>query len=127
MYEVGVKKEFIARHQLIGGDWGRENMPHGHHYGVEIVFVGPELDRHGYLLDIAVIERRLAEVIDRYRDQMLNELPEFRDLNPSLERFCDIFQARLMADLRLDGVERATLKLWEDASAWASKTTVRPQ
>ena len=30
MYTVSVKRDFIARHFLIGGDWGRENEPHAH-------------------------------------------------------------------------------------------------
>ena len=32
MYTLGIKRDFIARHFLIGGDWGAENLPNSHHY-----------------------------------------------------------------------------------------------
>ena len=35
MYTLSVKRDFIARHYLIGGDWGPENFPNSHHRGVE--------------------------------------------------------------------------------------------
>ena len=51
-YAVAVRREFAARHFLIGGDWGAENELHEHHYAVEIRLKGRQLDRHGYLIDI---------------------------------------------------------------------------
>jgi 6-pyruvoyltetrahydropterin/6-carboxytetrahydropterin synthase len=32
MYTVAVRRDFIAQHYLIGGDWGAENELHAHHY-----------------------------------------------------------------------------------------------
>ncbi len=52
MYTLGVRRDFIARHFLIGGDWGAENFPNSHHYILELQLVGNELDKHGYLVDI---------------------------------------------------------------------------
>ncbi len=37
MYSLGVAREFTARHFLIGGDWGEENVEHSHHYRMELV------------------------------------------------------------------------------------------
>jgi hypothetical protein len=34
MYTVAVKRDFIASHFLVGGDWGSENERHAHHYVV---------------------------------------------------------------------------------------------
>src|SRR5207253_1465588 len=91
-YGVAVLREFSASHYLIGGDWGRENEPHAHDYRLEASFAGDALDRHGYLLDIAVVEKHLDALVDRYRGRMLNDVPELEGKNPSLERF-----ARLLA------------------------------
>jgi 6-pyruvoyltetrahydropterin/6-carboxytetrahydropterin synthase len=55
-YSVGVIRDFVAQHFLIGGDWGRENDKHSHHYKLEAIFEGDKLDRHGYLLDIAEVK-----------------------------------------------------------------------
>jgi 6-pyruvoyl-tetrahydropterin synthase len=63
-YAVAVRREFTARHFLIGGEWGAENDLHEHHYAVEFRLKGRQLDRHGYLIDIdavtAALENRSA-------------------------------------------------------------------
>ena len=47
MYTLAVRKDFIARHYLIGGDWGAENLPNSHHYLLELNLSGSVLDIHG--------------------------------------------------------------------------------
>jgi len=68
MYSVAVHRDFIANHFLTGGDWGPENETHAHHYVVEVRFNGPELDHHGYLVDICEIETVLDGLVNRYDD-----------------------------------------------------------
>ena len=120
IFTVGLLREFVAQHRLIGGDWGKENDRHSHHYRLEAVFEGETLDQHGYLIDISKVEPRLDNLIERYRDQMLNELPEFADANPSLERFAGILADRLALDLPRGNVKVLTVKLWESADAFAT-------
>ena len=98
MYTLAVRRNFIARHFLVGGDWGPENYPNSHHYTLELQLKGTELDQHGYLCDIVKVEKHLDEVVTYYKEQMLNEKPEFTDLNPSIENFARIL-ARTLNDL----------------------------
>ena len=95
MYTLAVRRSFIARHFLIGGDWGPENFPNSHHYILELQLEGLELDQHGYLVDIVDVEKHLDELIGYYREKMLNDLPEFTGLNPSLEHFTRILCSSL--------------------------------
>jgi 6-pyruvoyltetrahydropterin/6-carboxytetrahydropterin synthase len=90
MYTLAVKRDFIARHYLIGGDWGPENFPNSHHYVLELRLSGETLDQHGYLVDIVDVEKHLNEIVAHYKEQMLNDLPEFAGLNPSIEHFARI-------------------------------------
>lgn len=120
IFTVGLLREFVAQHRLIGGDWGKENDRHSHPYRLEAVFEGDALDQHGYLIDISKVEPRLDALIDRYRDQMLNELPEFAGANPGLERFASILADRLLLDLPPGHVKVVTIKLWESDSAFAT-------
>jgi 6-pyruvoyltetrahydropterin/6-carboxytetrahydropterin synthase len=120
MYTVAVKRDFIAQHYLIGGDWGAENELHSHHYQIELQLHGENLDQHGYLVDILAIEQALEALIGRYRDQTLNDLPEFEGLNPSLEHFSRILSQTLAAHIQAETVTALTVKLWENEIAWAS-------
>ena len=122
MYTVAVERDLIAQHFLFGGDWGRENSPHAHHYRIETLFHGNRLDEHGYLIDITIVDDFLDAVVERYRDCTLNNLPEFSGLNPSIEHFarilCDGLAARL-DKIRISAIE---VKVRETDRAWASCT-----
>lgn len=120
MYTLAVRREFIARHYLIGGDWGPENFPNSHHFILELQLEGRELDRHGYLVDIVDVEKHLDEVIGGFKEQMLNERPEFEGLNPSLEHFSRILANSLNARIIAPNLTALRVVLWENAAAWAS-------
>jgi len=119
MYQLSIDRDFIARHRLVGGDWGAENRTHGHRYRAEILVEGEELDEHGFLVDIVALRSAVDDVVDRLRDQVLNDLPAFDGLNPSLEHFARIFHSMLAP--RLDGERLAlTVRLWENDHDWAA-------
>lgn len=120
VYTVAVQRDFVAQHFLVGGDWGPENQKHSHHYVLELQLEGRQLDRHGYLVDIVDIERHLNALVAGYRDQCLNDQPEFAGLNPSIEHFSRIAAERLAAAIRADHLTALTVKLWENEIAWAS-------
>ena len=120
MYTVTVIRDFIAQHFLIGGDWGDENELHSHHYKVEIQLQGDKLDQHGYLVDIVEIENGLGRVVAYFSDKTLNELPEFKDLNPSIEHFSRIMCEMFSRKISLKNLKSLTLQLWENEVAWAS-------
>ena len=120
MYTTAVKRDFIAQHFLVGGDWGAENQLHSHHYAVELQLEGATLDRHGYLVDIVEIEAALEALVAAYRDHTLNDLPEFKSLNPSIEHFARIVAQRLSAQISASNVSALTVKLWENEIAWTS-------
>jgi 6-pyruvoyltetrahydropterin/6-carboxytetrahydropterin synthase len=120
MYTIAVKRDFVAQHYLIGGDWGAENQWHSHHYVVELQLEGEELDRHGYLVDIVDIERHLEALVARYRDRTLNDLPEFAGLNPSIEHFARIICESLSRHITAPNIGVVAVKIWENEIAWAA-------
>lgn len=120
MYTVAVKRDFIAQHYLIGGDWGAENRLHSHHYQIELQLDGDSLDQHGYLVDIVDIERVLDEQVEHYRDCTLNDQAEFAGLNPSIEHFSRILCQALSAQIQAPNIRVLIVKLWENDIAWAA-------
>jgi 6-pyruvoyltetrahydropterin/6-carboxytetrahydropterin synthase len=120
MYSLGMRREFSARHYLVGGDWGEENIEHPHRYRMELVLEAESLDRHGFLVDIVEVSDHLDAVAAHFQDKTLNTLAVFSGLNPSIERLAlilhDAFKERL-AHLALDAM---TVTIWEDEIAWTS-------
>jgi 6-pyruvoyltetrahydropterin/6-carboxytetrahydropterin synthase len=120
MYELMVRRDFVAQHFLTVPNCGPENEWHSHHFEVEVLLEGPELTEHGYLVDITEVEAALDGIVDRYRDATLNDLPEFDGLNPSIEHFARIVCTSLQDRLSAGALESITVKIWEDEDAWAS-------
>jgi 6-pyruvoyltetrahydropterin/6-carboxytetrahydropterin synthase len=120
MYTVAVKRDFVAQHFLIGGDWGAENQKHSHHYVLELQLEGVTLDAHGYLVDIVDIENQLDALAAHYRDQLLNDQPEFAGQNPSIEHFARILAQALDTGIHAPNILALTVRIWENQIAWAS-------
>ena len=120
MFTLGIERRFIARHRMVGGDWGPENELHSHPYRLEVAVEGETLDGHGFLVDLVDLDRRLDGLIGQYRERILNELPAFAGLNPSLENFARILCTSLVAETETAGFGAVTVRLWESDSAWAA-------
>ena len=119
MHQLAITRDFIARHFLVGGDWGAENQEHSHHYRAEVIVAGEQLDRHGYLIDIVALDAALMDIIGGYADRVLNQQPAFAGLNPSIEHFSRILWESLRDAVDLPG-RRLTVKLWENDLDWAA-------
>ncbi len=120
MYELSVSRDFVAQHYLTVPDPGPiEGEPHSHKYRVDVRFAGPDLNEYGYLVDIDAVEAALDDLTERYRDELLNDLPAFAG-NPSVERFARVFADAVAERLDAPTPERLTVRLWEDEIAWAS-------
>ena len=119
LYTLAVKRDLVARHYLVGGDWGAENDLHSHHYWVEVQLAGKTLDQHGYLVDIVALEAHLQELVAYFRERTLNELPEFAGMNPSIENFARLLGQDLMSRIQ-EPISALTVKIWENDIAWAA-------
>ena len=119
-YELTVKRDFVAHHFLTVPNPGPEGDVHSHHFVLEVRFAGPSLDEYGYLVDIDDVNGILDDVIERYRETVLNDLEEFAGENPSVERFARVVGDRIENALSNSRPHELVVRLWEDDSAWAS-------
>lgn len=120
MYATTVRTEFVAQHYLTVPNPGPEGDPHSHHYRVELCFRGPELNEFDYIVDIDNADAALSSLADRYRDTMLNDLPEFEGYNPSVERFARVIFERVTERVTDETVTELSVTIWEDEEAAAS-------
>ncbi|WP_435072831.1 6-pyruvoyl trahydropterin synthase family protein [Halorubrum sp. HHNYT27] len=120
MYATTVLTDFVAQHYLTVPDPGPEGVPHSHHFEVELTFRGPALNEYDYLVDIDDAEAALADLADRYRDALLNDLPEFEGDNPSVERFARVIFERVTDAVTDETATELAVTVWEDETAAAT-------
>jgi 6-pyruvoyltetrahydropterin/6-carboxytetrahydropterin synthase len=120
MYELMVRRDFVAQHFLTVPNCGPENEWHSHHFELEVLLQGASLNKHGYLVDIDEVKEALDAIVDRYQDTTLNDLPEFDGLNPSIEHFARIVCVSLQDQISTQTLDGLQVKIWEDDEAWAS-------
>ena len=106
---------------------GPENDPNSHHYVLELQLSGSQLDQHGYLVDIVDVEKHLDEIVTYYKEQMLNDKPEFAGLNPSIEHFARILATSLSQRIHANNISMIKVVLWENDSAWAAYMVELPK
>jgi 6-pyruvoyltetrahydropterin/6-carboxytetrahydropterin synthase len=71
------------------------------------------------------VENHLDQIVDYYREQMLNDKPEFAGFNPSLEHFARILATSLSERIRATNITALKAVLWENESAWAAYSLQR--
>lgn len=126
MYSLRMNRRFVAHHFLTVPDCGEENEWHAHVYGLEVTLEGDDLDANGYLIDIVDFDQKLGELIRRYRNATLNDLPEFEGLNPSIEHFARLLCLALARQISAANVTGLGVRVFEDDIASASFTTPLP-
>jgi 6-pyruvoyltetrahydropterin/6-carboxytetrahydropterin synthase len=120
MYRLSVSRAFIAQHFLTVPDPGPEGEVHSHRFTVDVRLTTPELNEYGYVVDIDAVHAALDDLEARYRDALLNDLPEFEGLNPSVEHFARLFGDRFVEAVPTEGITSLTVRIHEDDDAWAS-------
>lgn len=98
MFEIIVQHHFCAAHRLIGYDGKCANI-HGHNFVVEARITGDQLDHLGILVDFKDVKASLTSIIDLLDHQTLNDLPAFRETNPSSENIAKYFYDELARQL----------------------------
>jgi 6-pyruvoyltetrahydropterin/6-carboxytetrahydropterin synthase len=122
--------EFAATHRLHNPAlsdaanreiFGKCNNPHGHghNYQLQVTLAGAP-DANGVLVNVPAWERIVAEtVIDRFDHKNLNvELPEFRDLIPSVENIAQVIYRLLKPHLSFPHAREPGVTVWETPKTW---------
>lgn len=117
-YELIVRSEFAASHQLPTPDGGREPL-HRHVWRVEVFLEGGTLDEGGMLADFTALRRELDEVIAPIHDTCLNDHPAFTACPPSTELIARYVHDGYHPPLP-PGVRLAKVRVWETEDCAAS-------
>lgn len=118
VFEVYVKTQFSAAHSLKGypGDCARV---HGHNWIIEVFVKCKELDEIGIGIDFRDIKQSVKDVLQGLDHFNLNDLPAFKDVNPTSENIAKLLYKELGKKLNSDVVKVSKVKVSETPGAGA--------
>ncbi len=119
VFEVKVIGSFAAAHNLLDFRGKCENL-HGHNWKIEVVLRGTRLENNGILVDFADVKGAVREALEEVDHKYLNELPFFKENNPSSENIARFLFERLSAKLNTDTRWLYSVTAWESADACAT-------
>jgi len=119
MYELTVITQFAAAHQLRESRGSCEKL-HGHNWKVEVSLTGQELNEAGLLIDFRDVKEATDRILEELDHSFLNELPHFRDQNPSSENIAAYIFEKLTGTLNNNQIKVTRVTAWESDSARAS-------
>ncbi len=88
MFKLKVQDYFSAAHYLKNYEGPCENL-HGHNWKVELLVEGSQLNNLDILIDFKILKSILKETLDELDHKLLNEIPYFKNVNPSSERLAE--------------------------------------
>ena len=119
MYRVTLKDTFSAAHSL-WDDGGKFEDLHGHDFKVEVEMERKELDEIGVVIDFLDVKRKLKMILARIDHVFLNELPEFKGKNTSVENVARFIHDELSKQVKKQGVMVKRVTVWETEDAGAT-------
>ena len=119
MYELTVITQFAAAHQLRKFRGKCEKL-HGHNWRIEVSLTGEKLNDAGLLIDFEEIKEATDRILEELDHSFLNELPKFKDQNPSSENIAAYIFEKLGSTLNNNQIKVTKVTAWESDSARAS-------
>lgn len=98
MYEVYVKTQFSAAHQLKGYDGKFENL-HGHNWSACVTVEAEDTDEIGVGIDFVELKEKVDGFLEKLDYKNINEIPPFDKENPSAENIARWLYKQLAASL----------------------------
>lgn len=119
IYEVKIISDFAAAHNLRNFRGKCENL-HGHNWTVEVVLQGDRLNESGVLIDFAEVKQATRELLAQLDHNYLNDLPFFKDQNPSSENIARFLFESLAEKLNSNDRWLSRVTAWESTDACAT-------
>ena len=119
MYEVTVITHFAAAHQLRNFR-GKCEQLHGHNWKVEVTLKGEHLNDEGLLIDFQELRAITNGILEELDHSFLNELPAFKNQNPSSENIAAYIFKELSSRLTNGNKRVSMVTAWESETASAS-------
>ena len=115
MYELMVESSFDAAHQLRGYEGPCEKL-HGHSWKVQVFLNADKVDKLGMVCDFKQIKKILARAIGKFDHENLNDLPEFKKINPTCENVAKVIYDKIKGKIKTV----SKIAVWESEKTYAA-------
>ncbi|HNW99858.1 MAG TPA: 6-carboxytetrahydropterin synthase QueD [Candidatus Cloacimonadota bacterium] len=112
MYKINVTDSFSAAHQLKGYNGECKNL-HGHTWKVRVGITCNTTDEIGLSLDFNVVKKHLKELMEILDHKCLNDLAEFKVMNPTSENLSRFMYLWLKERITMPDCSLAEVEVWE--------------
>ena len=120
MFELDITRDFSAAHSLRGYN-GNCSLLHGHNWTVQVFVRAEKLDSVGIAMDFKLLKKELNELLDELDHKNLNDLPAFKEMNPTSENIARYLYGRLKDVVAKEpGAQLARVRVCESPSSGAS-------
>jgi 6-pyruvoyltetrahydropterin/6-carboxytetrahydropterin synthase len=113
MYEIIVEQYFEAAHFLRGYQGKCENV-HGHRYTIRVRLKAAQLNEIGLVYDFTDMKRHLKDILGKLDHHLLNDIPPFDRINPSVENISSTIYNELKIRLVKEPVVISAVEAWEN-------------
>ena len=114
MFELSIKGDIASAHFLRGYE-GKCKDLHGHTWKIEVVIVSDQLDAIGMVADFAVLKKQLKEFLKVIDHVCLNDLPHFKEVNPTTENIAQYIYTHFSKDIKPLKIKH--VQVWESELA----------
>ncbi|MBN1970101.1 MAG: 6-carboxytetrahydropterin synthase QueD [Candidatus Delongbacteria bacterium] len=112
MYELFVKLHFSSAHKLAAYN-GECSKLHGHNWEVKVYARADKLNEIGIALDFKEFKKSVKETVDRFDHVYLNDLEEYKNINPTAENIARILYKQLSDKINNDVIKIHMVEIWE--------------
>ncbi len=115
MYTIKVEGHFSSAHNLRGYKGKCESL-HGHNWKVEVAVTAAGLDSCGMVMDFKTLKQELEGLLSELDHKYLNEMPYFKEVNPTSENIAGYIYASLKKSV--SGL--SSVRVWESENSSAT-------
>jgi 6-pyruvoyltetrahydropterin/6-carboxytetrahydropterin synthase len=119
MFELKTITHFSAAHQLKAFHGACENL-HGHNWKIEVYVTSHVLDDTGVVIDFRILKNHVRTIMETLDHKFLNDVPAFKDTNPSSENIARHVAEQLSRLLEERQIKVSRVTAWESENACAT-------
>ena len=119
MYEVKIKADFSAAHNLRTGGGKCESL-HGHNFIVEVAVESESLGEGEMVIDFRLLKGKTKSILETLDHRYLNELPFFAEANPTSENLATYIFGELSRQIDQGSRRVSWVSVWESETSQAT-------